>query len=86
MMKLKEQQKKRLRESEVRRQLISEGILGEDEDISAHVGRKLWYLKRSQEALKYRRKKTAARKRANLASREIMGTSVFNYIEYDYNR
>lgn len=65
MMKLKEQQEERLRESEVRRQLISEGVLGEDEDISVHSARKRWYLQRSQEALKYRRKKAAARKRAN---------------------
>ncbi|EAA9129434.1 replication initiation protein [Salmonella enterica] len=65
MMKLQEQQQKRLRESEIRRQLISEGVLGEDEDISVHTARKRWYLQRSQEALKYRREKAAARKRAN---------------------
>lgn len=65
MMKLKAQQEERLRESEIRRQLISEGVLGEDEDISVHSARKRWYLQRSQEALKYRRKKAAARKRAN---------------------
>ncbi|HHR9623293.1 TPA: plasmid replication initiator RepA [Salmonella enterica subsp. enterica serovar Muenchen] len=65
MMKVKEQQEERLRESEVRRQLISEGVLGEDEDISVHSARKRWYLQHSQEALKYRRKKAATRKRAN---------------------
>ncbi|HAG2480026.1 TPA: replication initiation protein, partial [Salmonella enterica] len=65
MMKLQQQQQKRLRESEIRRQLISEGVLGEDEDISVHAARKRWYLQRSQEALKYRREKAAARKRAN---------------------
>ena len=65
MMKLYEQQQKRLRESEIRQQLIREGVLGEDEDISVHAARKRWYLQRSQDALKYRREKAAARKRAN---------------------
>ncbi|EHC95779.1 replication initiation protein [Salmonella enterica subsp. enterica serovar Urbana str. R8-2977] len=40
-------------------------MLGEDEDISVHAARKRWYLQRSQEALKFRREKGAARKRAN---------------------
>lgn len=57
--------RKRLRESEERRRLIEEGMLGENEDISVHAARKRWYLQRSQEALKYRREKGAARKRAN---------------------
>ncbi|WP_312629581.1 plasmid replication initiator RepA [Scandinavium sp.] len=69
LMKLQEQQQKRLRESEERRRLIEEGILGEDEDISAHAARKRWYLHRSQETLKQRRAKGAARKRANRLAR-----------------
>ncbi len=69
LMKLQEQQMKRLRESEERRRLIEEGILGEDEDISVHAARKRWYLQRSHEALKYRREKGAARKRANRLAR-----------------
>lgn len=60
LMKLQAQQIKRLRESEERRRLIEE-----NEDISVHAARKRWYLQRSQEALKYRREKGAARKRAN---------------------
>ncbi|EPB8415242.1 plasmid replication initiator RepA, partial [Escherichia marmotae] len=65
MVKLHEQQQKRLRESEIRQQLIREGVLREDEDISVHAARKRWYLQRSQDALKHRRAKAAARKRAN---------------------
>ena len=52
MVKLHEQQQKRLRESEIRQQLIREGVLREDEDISVHAARKRWYLQRSQDALK----------------------------------
>ncbi len=44
MVKLHEQQQKRLRESEIRQQLIREGVLREDEDISVHAARKRWYL------------------------------------------
>ncbi len=51
LMKLQAQQMKRLHESEERRRLIEEGILGEDEEISVHAARKRWYLQRSQEAL-----------------------------------
>lgn len=65
MVKLHEQQLKRLRESEIRQQLIREGVLNEDEDISVHAARKRWYLQRTQDALKHRREKAAARKRAN---------------------
>ncbi len=64
MVKLHEQQQKRLRESEIRQQLIREGVLREDEDISVHAARKRWYLQRSQDALKHRRAKAAASKRA----------------------
>ncbi|EKH3109214.1 replication initiation protein [Salmonella enterica] len=65
MIKLHEQQQKRLRESTIRQQLIQEGALREDEDISVHAARKRWYLQRCQDALKHRRAKAAARKRAN---------------------
>lgn len=57
MVKLHEQQQKRLRESEIRQQLIREGVLREDEDISVHAARKRWYLQRSRDALKKRREK-----------------------------
>ncbi len=40
MVKLHEQQQKRLRESEIRQQLIREGVLREDEDISVHASQK----------------------------------------------
>ena len=40
MVKLHEQQQKRLRESEIRQQLIREGVLREDEGISVHAARK----------------------------------------------
>lgn len=40
MVKLHEQQQKRLRESEIRQQLIREGVLREDEDISVHAVKK----------------------------------------------
>lgn len=64
MVKLHEQQQKRLCESEIRQQLIREGVLREDEDISVHAARKRWYLQRSLDALKHRRAKAAASKRA----------------------
>ncbi|EFB3806246.1 replication initiation protein [Escherichia coli] len=62
--KLHEQQKKRLYESEIRQQLIHQGILGEEEEISVHSARKRWYEQRSLDALKFRREKAAAAKRA----------------------
>ncbi|BAN99955.1 replication initiation protein RepZ (plasmid) [Plautia stali symbiont] len=65
MVKLLEQQQQKLKESEERQALIREGILGEDEEISVRSARKRWYLRRSLEALKHRREKGAARKRAN---------------------
>lgn len=65
LMKLQEQQQKKLRECEERQALIKEGLLGEHEDISVHRARKRWYEQRSRDALKYRRAKGAARKRAN---------------------
>lgn len=65
MTKLLEQQRKKLRESEVRRALIAEGLLGEDEELSVLAARRRWYRQRSLAALKFRREKGAARKRAN---------------------
>lgn len=69
LVKLHEQQMKRLRESEERRKLIEEGILGEDEEISVHAARTRWYLQRRLDALKHRREKGAERKRANRLAR-----------------
>ncbi|EKS4680070.1 replication initiation protein [Salmonella enterica] len=69
MDKLIEQQKRKLGECEERRALIRDGILREDEDISVHAARKRWYAQRALEALKYRRQKGAARKRANRLAR-----------------
>ncbi|STB68561.1 Replication-associated protein [Citrobacter freundii] len=69
MDKLIEQQKRKLGECEERRALIRDGILREDEDISVHAARKRWYAQRTLEALKYRRQKGAARKRANRLAR-----------------
>ncbi|EAQ4906449.1 replication initiation protein [Salmonella enterica] len=69
MDKLIEQQKRKLGECEERRALIRDGILRDDEDISVHAARKRWYAQRTLEALKYRRQKGAARKRANRLAR-----------------
>lgn len=77
MEKLLIQQQKKLKESEERRALIQEGILHEDEDISVHSARKRWYLQRSREALKHRREKGAARKRANRLAKLPKDRQVF---------
>ncbi|TCZ55653.1 plasmid replication initiator RepA [Klebsiella grimontii] len=69
LMKLQEQQLKKLRECEERQALIKEGLLGEHEEISVLRARKRWYEQRSREALQYRRAKGAARKRANRLDR-----------------
>ncbi|STJ26302.1 replication initiation protein [Escherichia coli] len=65
LVKLQEQQRKRLAESEIRLQLIKEGVIREGEEISVHSARKRWYAQRSLDAIKSRRKKAAERKRAN---------------------
>jgi hypothetical protein len=57
LMKLQEQQLKKLRECEERQALIKEGLLGEHEEISVLRARKRWYEQRSREALQYRRAK-----------------------------
>ncbi|KKJ19530.1 replication initiation protein [Enterobacter hormaechei] len=69
MDKLIEQQVRKLRECEERRALIRDGIIREDEEISVHAARKRWYAQRTLEALRYRRQKGAARKRANRLAR-----------------
>lgn len=65
LVKLQEQQRKRLAESEIRLQLIKEGVIREGEEISVHSARKRWYAQRSLDAIKFRREKAAKRKRAN---------------------
>ncbi|EFS1211796.1 replication initiation protein, partial [Escherichia coli] len=82
MVKLHEQQQKRLRESEIRQQLIREGVLREDEDISVHAARKRWYLQRSQDALKKRREKAAASKRANRLKKLPVDQQIYEMAEY----
>ena len=69
MTKLLEQQRKKLKDSEERRALIAEGMLGEDEELSVLAARRRWYRQRSLAALKFRREKGAARKRANRLAR-----------------
>ncbi|HIF7487309.1 TPA: plasmid replication initiator RepA, partial [Escherichia coli] len=82
MVKLHEQQQKRLRESEIRQQLIREGVLREDEDISVHAARKRWYLQRSQDALKHRREKAAASKRARRLKKLPADQQIHEMAEY----
>ena len=69
LVKLEEQQQKKLKESEERRALIREGLLREDEELSVHAARNRWYEQKSLEALRYRRQQAAARKRANRLER-----------------
>lgn len=63
--KLLKEQEQKLRQSEERRQLIAEGLLSEDEEISPAAARKRWAEQKKKEALKYRRKRGAERKLAN---------------------
>ncbi|MCS3490819.1 hypothetical protein M2422_004568 [Enterobacter sp. SLBN-59] len=65
MDKLRREQEKKLRLSAEREQLIREGVMREDEDISPETARKRWAFQKQRDALKYRRKKGAERKRAN---------------------
>ncbi|MXC48723.1 plasmid replication initiator RepA, partial [Escherichia coli] len=51
LVKLQEQQRKRLAESEIRLQLIKEGVIREGEEISVHSARKRWYAQRSLDAI-----------------------------------
>jgi hypothetical protein len=82
MVKLHEQQLKRLRESEIRLQLVREGVLRDDEDISVHAARKRWYLQRSQDALKHRRAKAATRKRANRLKKLPVDQQIYEMSEH----
>ncbi|MGX5079538.1 plasmid replication initiator RepA [Enterobacter mori] len=65
MEKLRLEQENKLRLSAEREQLIHEGVMNEHDDILPHVARKRWVAQKQREALKYRRKKGAERKRAN---------------------
>lgn len=64
LMKLAKEQEKALRVSEVRQQLIAEGVMEEWEDISPHAARKRYAEKMTLQAIKYRREKAARAKRA----------------------
>ena len=65
MDKLFKEQEKKLRQSAEREQLIREGVMSEHDDVQAHSARKCWSGRKRREALVYRRKKGAERKRAN---------------------
>lgn len=69
LVKLDAEQQKKLKLSEERRQLIQEGILQEDEELSPHAARQRWYHQKSLEALRFRRQRGAERKRANRLAR-----------------
>lgn len=69
LVKLDAEQQKKLKLSEERRQLIQEGILQEDEELSPHAARQRWYQQKSLEALRFRRQRGAERKRANRLAR-----------------
>ncbi|MBF4180363.1 plasmid replication initiator RepA [Lelliottia nimipressuralis] len=64
LIKLAKEQEKALRKSEVRQQLIEEGLMEEWEDISPHTARKRHAEKLTLQAIKYRREKAAKAKRA----------------------
>lgn len=63
--KLTREQDKKLKTSAERDQLIREGVMNEHDVISPHTARKRWYSQKQREALHYRRKRGAERKRAN---------------------
>lgn len=65
MDKLIKEQDKKLRLSAEREMLIREGVMNEDDDLSPHEARLRWASQKRREALLYRRKKGAERKRAN---------------------
>ncbi|EJL8248388.1 TPA: replication initiation protein, partial [Escherichia coli] len=54
----------------------------EDEDISVHAARKRWYLQRSQDALKHRRAKAAASKRARRLKKLPADQQIHEMAEY----
>lgn len=65
MDKLLKEQKKKLRLSAERERLIHEGAMTEHDDITPHKARQCWSGQKRRDALAYRRKKGAERKRAN---------------------
>ena len=65
MDKLLKEQDKKLRLSAEREQLIHEGAMSEHDDITPHRARQCWSGHKRRDALTYRRKKGAERKRAN---------------------
>ena len=65
MDKLLKEQDKKLRLSAERERLIHEGAMHEHDDITPHKARQCWSGQKRRDALTYRRKKGAERKRAN---------------------
>lgn len=65
MDKLLKEQEKKLRLSAERERLIHEGAMTEHDDITPHKARQSWSGQKRRDALTYRRKKGAERKRAN---------------------
>lgn len=65
MDKLLKEQDKKLRLSAERERLIHEGAINEHDDITPHKARQCWSVQKRRDALTYRRKKGAERKRAN---------------------
>ena len=65
MDKLLKEQEEKLRLSAERERLIHEGAMNEHDDITPHKARQCWSSQKRRDALTYRRKKGAERKRAN---------------------
>lgn len=82
MDRLAKEQEKALRRSEERRQMIAEGLMREDEDISPQAARRRWYDRRRIESLKYRRQQGAMRKRANRLSSHPRDVQVFEVMKH----
>ncbi|WP_205954761.1 plasmid replication initiator RepA [Pantoea stewartii] len=82
MARLAKEQEKALRRSEERRQMIAEGLMREDEDISPQAARRRWYDRKRIESLKYRRQQGAMRKRANRLSSHPRDVQVFEMMKH----
>ena len=82
MTKLSDEQAKALHKSEERRRLIAEGVMNENEDISAHTARRRWFEKKRSEAIRFRREKGAMRKRANRLSSYPRDAQVFEMMSH----
>ncbi|KGT92362.1 plasmid replication initiator RepA [Enterobacter cancerogenus] len=82
MEKLAKEQEKALRKSAERRQLIEEGIITTDEDISASRARKRWSDKQRAQALRVRRNKGALRKRANRLGKLPVDMQIFEMMNH----